>query len=106
MNKRETLEICEKGWLELAETGATDKPTMFANFDCECPCCEYDLRQGRNTCMDCPISWPTGHCTRHGSPYMEWLNAHSPKKRRVYATQVAALAREELDKMEEANLDN
>ena len=103
MNKREALKLCEKGWLELADTGAEVKPSMFSGFDCNCPCCEYDTQMydgliNDSVCPNCPI-WSDGECESDDSPYFLWNEAKSTEERKVYAAAVADLARAELDKM-------
>lgn len=115
MNKREALEICAEGWLLLAESGSKDKPEMFADYENECPCCEYDRCQCDrqepdgvlSDCRHCPI-WGggTSHCMSGNSPYAKWSHAGSPEDRKKYAKAIAVLARAELDKLpnEEANL--
>jgi hypothetical protein len=104
--KQEALIQCLLLWKELAKTGEKNKQpaarrvlgyTPFAS----CPACEYAIDQAGETesmCSYCPVN-PWRELARHhtcgcldpSSPYAEWVEADTKKKRRQAAKGVRQL---------------
>ncbi|MFA6271104.1 MAG: hypothetical protein WC657_07925 [Candidatus Paceibacterota bacterium] len=120
MTKRKALEICEAQWLWTAENGKRRKWDYEGAKDLvlECACCEYVSQHGPDPscryiedgdCAKCPIpasAWGAEKCgvdfvcELDGSVYLKWLMSKTNKDRCKFASQIAALARSELNKMD------
>lgn len=62
-----------------------------------CPCCEYAFQKSgncRKMCGFCPLLdfWPSGGCTRDGSPYMKWQDSDDPEVRANAAAEISCTA--------------
>jgi hypothetical protein len=110
-SKQQALKETIRLWDDLAIIGSHDKGEALRRLGIgyrhfECSCCEFAYNEAtlQVDCKLCPI-WPAKdgktffQCEAPGSPYKSWLSTDLGQARKIFAKEVANLARKNLKEL-------
>ena len=99
--KEDALLHCFDLWLWLAVTG-NDRKFNWPGWEenggylepcvSYCPVCEFSNIDSIDSCKDCAVNWPGGHCNVTFSPFYQWCGSEMEEKRSKWALEIAILA--------------